>query len=237
MQTLLERLRSIVRPRPGQTPSLFQASATVFSISAVYLYFAGYVFCYFYYYQGFGVTLESLDLSTQFYFVRAYTCLRSVGGLCLVLALLLVITAYLKGLLRNGITLMAMLATFPLLFYISYHTAWTEQQANFCSPASTIQFRFKERSEKAPVSDAAVPATSRDKKPSSEATFDLATARELMALGHSGELSLLLETKDRIVVFKKPNCYLLGEKGPMMPPKAQVYTLLRSDLEFTEVIP
>ncbi|MGD0682613.1 MAG: hypothetical protein ABR990_11230 [Terracidiphilus sp.] len=237
MPTLQERLRSILCPRPGQAPSLFQASATVFSISAVYLYFAGYVFCYFYYYQGFGVTLESLDLSTQFYFVRAYTCLRSVGGLCLLLALLLVIAAYLRGLLRSGITLLAMLATFPLLFYVSYHTAWMEQQANFCSPASTIQFRFKERSGKTPAADAAVPATTGDKKPSPETIFDSATSQELMALGQSGELSLLLETKDRIIVFKKPNCYLLGDNGPMMPPKAHVYTLLRSDLEFTEVMP
>jgi len=237
MQTLLERLRSILCPRPGQTPSLFQASATVFSISAVYLYFAGYLFCHFYYTQGFGVTLESLDLPTQFYFVRAYTCLLSAGGLCLMLAMLLVITAYLRGLLRSGITLLAMLAAFPLLCYISYHTAWTEQQANFCSPASSIQFRFKESSGKTPASDVVVPITSGDKKPSSEAIFDLATTRELMALGHSGELSLLLETKDRIVVFKKPSCYPLGNNGPMMPPKAQVYTLLRSDLEFTEVIP
>ena len=236
MQTLLEKLRTVLAPQPGQAPNLFQTSATVLSISAVYLYFAGYVFCYFYYYEGFGVTLESLDLSLQFYLMRAYTCLRSISGLCLLLVLAVVITVYLRGMLRGGVMLLAMLAAFPLLFYVSYHTAWAERQANFCNPSSTIQFSFKEPAGKSPAF-AAVPTVSGDNGSPGKTISDAATLQDLTALGDANELSLLLETKDRIIVFKKPDCHLLGADGPVIPPAAHVYTLLRSDLEFTNVMP
>jgi hypothetical protein len=236
MPKLLEKLWKVLAPQQGPA-NLFQVSASVLSISAAYLYFAGYVFCYFYYFKGFGVTLESLDLSPQFYLMRAYTCLRSIGGLCLLLVLAVVIILYLKGKLRSGLTLLAMLAAFPLLFYVSYHTAWAERQANFCNPSSTIQFRFKEPAGEGPAPAATAPTATGDKSPPPETTPDAATLRDLITLGEANELSLLLETKDRIIVFKKPDCHLLGANGPTVPPAAHVYTLIRSDLEFTNVMP
>jgi hypothetical protein len=238
----LEKLRGFLSPQTGQTPSLFQASATVFSIAAVYLYFAGYLFCYFYYFIGFGVTLESLDLSTQFYLMRAYTCLGSFDGACFLLVMLLVIAAYLRGALRTSITLLAMLAAFPVLFYISFHRARTEHTASFCSPARTIQFRFKE-SGKASDSQAAGPeamgaAGAGNVQPPNVRFPRLATTRDqLMALGQAGQLSLLLETKDRIVVFRNPDCHPPGSAGTSIEPQPEVYTVLRSDLDFSNVMP
>lgn len=233
----LEKLRGFLVPKPGETHSLFQASATVFSIAAVYLYFAGYIFCYFYYFVGFGVTLESLDLSTQFYLMRAYTCLGSFAGVCFVLVMLLIIAAYLKGALRTSVTLLAMLAAFPVLFYISSYRAQMNREASFCNPASTIQFRFKEPQEKAQAGTETASEAAGASQPKNELAPGVATSRELMALGQSGQLSLLLETKDRIVVFRKPNCHPMGDPGPLIAPKAEVYTLLRSDVEFSNVMP
>lgn len=243
MPDFLEKLRGFLVPKPGQTPSLFQASATVFSISAVYLYFAGYLFCYFYYSIGFGITLESLDLSTQFYLMRAYTCLGSFDGACFLLVMLLVIAAYLRGTLRTSVTLLAMLAAFPVLFYISLHRARTEHTASFCSPARTIQFRFKEPSGKASDSAAAGPeataaAAAGNVQPTNAHFPRLATTREqLMALGQAGQLSLLLETKDRIVVFRNPDCHPPGAADTFVEPQPEVYTVLRSDLDFSNVMP
>jgi len=233
----LEKLRGLLVPKPGQTPSLFQASATVFSIAAVYLYFAGYLFCYFYYSIGFGVTLESLDLSTQFYLMRAYTCLGSFDGACFLLVMLLVIAAYLRGTLCTSVTLLAMLAAFPVLFYISLHRARTEHTASFCSPARTIQFRFKEP-EKASASEATATAAAGDSQPQNPLFPRAATTRQqLVALGQTGQLSLLLETKDRIVVFRKPDCHPPGDVSTLIEPTPEVYTLLRSDLDFSNVMP
>ncbi len=234
MPTFLDRLRTLFAPAPGQTPNLFAASATVLSISAIYLYFAGYIFSYFYYYKGFGVTLESLDLSPQFYFMRAYTCLQTFGGLCLVLLLLLVITSYMGGRLRPGFTLVSMLAAFPLLFYIGHRTASSERDANFCSPSSTIRFRFKEP---APKTSPTGEHAENNNAAADAYSADRATPAELVKLGQQDALSLLLETRDRLVLFKKPNCYMLGAGGPRIPPAAHVYTVLRSDVQFTHVTP
>ena len=258
MQDFLEKLRSIVVPPPGETHSLFQASAVVFSISTIYLYFAGYIFCYFYYFAGFGVTLESLDLSTQFYLMRAYTCLGSYAGACFLLAVLLIVFAYLRGLLRTSVTLVAMLVAFPVLFYLSSYRAQMEHDAVFCNPVNRIQFRFKGQSEKLPAIENMTPAAvganqaKKDQPERASAAADttaaisdtkptknkdapgVATTGELMALGQSGQLSLLLETKDRIVVFRVTQCQV----GPMWDPTwPEVYTLERSDVEFTNVMP
>jgi hypothetical protein len=209
----------------------------VFSVSAAYLYFAGYIFSYFYYFSHFGVTLESLDLSPQFYLMRAYTCFTSIGGLCLVIVFMLVITTYLRGKLRTSLMLLAMLAAFPLIFYVCYLTAQTEWKTTFCYPSSTIRFQFKEPAKKDSASAATPLAAIGDKSQSSGVIPDENSSPDLMALEQANELSLLLETKDRIVVFKKPNCYLLGAAGPMIPPAAHVFTLLRSDLKYSDVIP
>lgn len=251
MPTLTDKVKAVFAPPPGETLNLFQASATIFPISAIYLYFSGYTFCYFYYYRFFGVTLESLDLSPQFYLIRAYTSLRSLYGLGLLAIVFLAITLYLHGRLRTGITLAVMVAAFPALYFVSYHQAWSEYKATFCNPSSTIRFRFKESKESSDL--AAKPEGAADKNPAgqnashpnpaaapvlppqtkpSESADDPASKAGLMQREEEDRISLLLETKDRIVVFLKPSCVF----GPE-PPQAHIYTLARADLEFTTVAP
>ena len=236
--SFVRAMRGLIGPKPGHVPNLFGASATILSISAVYCYFMGYIFSYFFYYQGFGVTLESLDLSPQFYFMRAYTVLQSPGGMAVLAGLALVMSLYLGRKLRTGVMLVAMLGAFPLLFQVSESEAHQAFTNAVCMPVHTIHFAFRDD---AVTPMAAQPNTAKQTAgPDSPATSGHAksepnAAEQLEKLSAAGELALLLETKDRIVVYGVSNCYPLGPKGPEAVPSPDVYTLLRSDLEFAEV--
>ncbi len=263
MPTPLERIREVFAPEPGHAPGLFQASATIFSISAVYLYFAGYIYCYFYYYKYFGVTLESLDLSPQFYLMRAYTALNNLKGIGLLLVLMLVIASYLRGWLRTGITVTALIAAFPALFYLSWNTAEYQSRVSVCESSNAIRLHFKESEKKIRASpdqtEAAggkvVPAASVAGRPSpgkagpevpaalnaAKASQtdapdgdDPVTMKDLAKLGDAGQLGLLLETKERLVVFRKQECDD-GKNGPSKIDLVHVYTIERSDIDFTDV--
>ncbi|HEY6445363.1 MAG TPA: hypothetical protein VIY53_02815 [Acidobacteriaceae bacterium] len=204
------------------------------------------------------MTLESLDLSPQFYFLRSYNGLKSPAGLALVGVLTLIMFAYLGRKVRGGIMLVAMLAAFPVLFGVSRAAARHELLLRFCRPSGRIQFALRDDllkdaaetsadNDQSAKSNAAAPAAA----PKTEAAMagarpaqnpaalpsDAKTPQALQALSQAGRLALLLETKDRIIVFAIPNCYPLGPKGPKMVPAAHVYTLLRSDLKFTNVTP
>jgi hypothetical protein len=234
MATWKDRVRSAVRPPEGESPNLFAASSAVFSISAVYLYFAGYVFSYFYYYKGFGVTLESLDLSPQFYFMRAYTVFESVAGVCLIAVMIFFLLVYMGGKLRRGLLLLMLLAAFPVLFHLSEYQGEKEQIRSLCNADNTIQFQYKEGSEKG-AQPATKPATTPVAVPApseiSDSGSTVLNKQQLAAMANDGKLSLLLETKDRLVLFKIPKSC----DSPFGAPQAQVYTVLRSDLNFTIV--
>jgi len=263
MPTPLERIREVLAPQPGHAPGLFQASATIFSISAIYLYFAGYIYCYFYYYKYFGVTLESLDVSPQFYMMRAYTALSNFKGVSMVLVLMFVIAAYLRGWLRTGITVAVLIATFPALFYLSLNTAEYQSRVSLCESSNAIRLHFKESERKIRASSdqtqaaggKSVPAASDSSRPSSGNAGsgapaaknapnagqeqapdgdDPATMKDLAKLGEAGRLGLLLETKERLVVFRKQTCDS-GKNGPSKVDDVHVYTIERSDIDFTDV--
>ncbi|MGC2635697.1 MAG: hypothetical protein WA294_00860 [Acidobacteriaceae bacterium] len=213
------------------------------------------------------MTLESLDLSPQFYFMRSYNGLKSPAGLALVVLLTLIMFAYLGRRVRGGIMLAAMLAAFPVLFGVSRAAARHELLLRFCRPSGRIQFALRDDLLKdaaatpadhdpsakpnAAAKSAARKSAATAAAPRTEAAMagahppqnaaalpsDAKTPQALQALSEAGRVALLLETKDRIIVFAIPNCYPLGPKGPKMVPAEHVYTLLRSDLKFTNVTP
>ena len=233
-------LGKAVRPKAGQTPNLFAASSAVLGVAAVYLYFAGYIFCYAFYNRGFGVTLESLDLSPQFYFVRSYTVLATVRGTLVMAVLVVMITAYAGGALRRGLMVLALAAAFPALFYVSTTIGERESGKVQCHAVNTVQFQFNDGDKKEKEGDKKGKAKGEDKEAAvaetpaatdDDADSDTVTRATLMKLSRGGELSLLLETKDRIVVYKISQC-----SGPLGAPDKQVYTLLRDDLDFVSVL-
>jgi hypothetical protein len=110
LRAFLKRARASVRPPSGGTTSVLAASSGIVAIGAVYLYFFGYIFEYFYY-QAFGVTIESLDLSPQYYFVHAYTGVESRQGLLVVTPLILIVYTYSIGLVRRGLLVASVVST------------------------------------------------------------------------------------------------------------------------------
>lgn len=209
----LERVRGAVRPRAGETPGLLSASTGLMAIVGVYLYFTGYIFSFFYY-KAFGVPMESLDLSSQYFLIMAFTVFRTMRGLVLFAALVGIAFGYATGKIRMGLLLVVLIGAFPALFFMSYHVARVVAVEERSKPESYIQFQFK-KPESAMVASPSGDAGSTD---------------ELMTLSKSGELHTLSETKDRIVVFYQPPSLIPNEV-----PAVEVYTLLRSDLAWSVV--
>lgn len=212
------RLRRAVVPETKDGPGLLSIASGVISIAAIYLYFAGYIYCLFYY-RGFGVTLESLDLSTQYFFVHSYPVLSTGWGLGLLIAFALVVYGFAAGLLRRWVLLVWMIGAFPAIYYISYGTAREEVASKRASPTSFVRFRFKSDDAKATSGDGGT----------GNGEF---STEQVVKLGDAGQLFLLLETKDRIVVFYQPPSPL---PGLALTSAVQVYTLLRSDLKWVVV--
>jgi hypothetical protein len=224
MATLITRLRNAVHPPEGERANLFSAATIVLSVAAVYLYFAGYIYCFFYY-QGFGITLESLDLSLQYFFMRAFDPMKTLFGILLLAVFILALRWYMARGLRRGLMVLVILATFPALFFVSRQSARSAVRRDRCYPSKTIQFRFRDLKKEAPIT-ADSPAPSR-------AGPDPLTLDDLTKAGDAGQLFLLFETKDRLVMYERPPC---GMIQPDDVPAVHVYTLLRSDLSFSLVV-
>lgn len=219
----LSRLRRAVVPETTEGPGLLSIASGVISIAAIYLYFAGYIYCLFYY-RGFGVTLESLDLSTQYFFVHSYPVLSTGWGLALLIVFGLVIYCFAAGLVRRWLLVVCMIGAFPAIYYISYGTAREEVASKRASPTSFVRFRFKSDAAKGSAADG---GTGNGATGNGEFSTE-----QLVKMGDANELFLLLETKDRIVVFYQPPSPL---PGLALTSAVQVYTLLRSDLKWAVV--
>ena len=220
-----DKLRGIIAPPPGEAKSLLAVATGVMSIAAVYLYFTGYMFALFYY-KGFGLTLESLDVSTQYFFVSSYTVFQTVPGMIVFGVMALIVFGYAAGVLRQWLLVVCLVAMFPVLFHISYSVARRDVADERSHPEAFVKFRFKaEDAAKVPVSPAVNPSLISPPK-------ETMTSEKLTELGDNEQLDLLLETKDRIIVFYQPVSSFLPTGAT---PPVQVYTLLRSDLKWSVV--
>lgn len=72
-------LQRFVELGPGNS-GLLAASSGLLAIGTVYLYFVGFLYSYFFF-QQFGVGLESLDLSTTYYLIHSYSALNTPIGM------------------------------------------------------------------------------------------------------------------------------------------------------------
>ena len=211
-----ERVREVIAPTPGESKSLLAVATGVMSIAAVYLYFTGYMFALFYY-RGFGVTLESLDVSTQYFFVSSYTVFRTAPGIVVFCVMALIVFGYASGFLRQWLLVGCLIGAFPLLFHTSYGVARRDVADKRGHPEAFVKFRFK----------------AEDAKGGAEKVKDGGfSSQELTELGDQEQLFLLLETKDRIIVFHQPASSFMPAG---VTPPVEVYTLLRSDLKWSVV--
>lgn len=218
VQVLLDKIRVAVLPPPGDGISLLSASTTVMSVSAVYLYFAGYIFSYFYY-RAFGVAVEALDLPPQYYFVHSYSVFDTGPGALSFSILILIVSAYSIGKLRRGLLLLSLIGAFPALFSVSHQSAQNASYLMRRKPNATVNFKFKDAtgkklSEAGTIESPAPPGCGQT------------------VPGMEGQYALLLDAKDRVIVFCQPRSSILPNENP----PASVYTVLRSDLLWSEII-
>jgi hypothetical protein len=172
------RVKALLHPPlTGEATSLLSASTAVMSVSAVYLCFAGYIFSFFYY-RAFGVTLESLDVPAQYYFVHAYTVLESTPGLLLLTGIVLTVSGYSAGKIRRGILLVTLTAAFPLLFFVGNRVAQeTSDSVRSNTKIAIVKFKFKDDARKSP------PTAGPDSTPTAWMTLrDWKTTTSLLSL-------------------------------------------------------
>lgn len=201
----------------GRLPNPVAASAAVISIFGVYVYFAGWVYTYFYY-KDFGVSLTSFDIPVQYFFVHSYTVLASRSGIALVCALLVVAYLYAARKLRRLGLILTMVAAFPALFVTAKSVAHAESQETRTNPKLPVRLAFKDPA----AATLSLAAVSRDSA--------APPAPDIFALNASERLHLLLETKDRVVVFYQP-APIGGAQSVMY-----VFSITRSDLAWSMVV-
>ena len=260
MPAPLDVLRDIFIPKSGEAPGLFQASATIITLSTIYLYFTGYVYCYFYYFGFFQVPLETLDATAQFYFIRAFTALNDAFGIALICLVVFIILGYLHRKIPTWATVIVMIGAFPALFYLSRAEALSNARWTVCRPPNFVRIHFKENvKESAVPSDAQATSTRAGAKPNASANPpaielgaktsaggaadqgvpdinallglgpDVSDPRDLVALGEKNELFLLLQTKDRLLLVRAPECD--GSNPPRLRKPARIYMLPRESVD------
>lgn len=215
-----DRLRAaMARLQVGspQFPSLIGASAAVISVVAAYLYFTGWVFAYFYY-KDFGVSLLSLDMPLQYFFTYSYTVLDTGRGVTLVVLLLGAIYMYAAKRLSSAGMIGLLVAAFPLLFLAARSVSHLESVRTRVAADFPVRLLFKN------------PEHARSTRSADPAASASPPLPELIDLSKDEKLHLLLETKDRLIVFYQPSPIADSISA------AYVYSLMRSDLEWSMVV-
>jgi hypothetical protein len=212
-----------IAPGAGEVPSLLASSSGIMAIAAVYLYFTGYIFSLFYF-RAFGVSLDSLDFSGQYFLVQSFWVFRKPLGWLLLAAIVAVAYGFAAGKIRREILLAVLILAFPALFFTSYYLARQNAVFKRLNPETVIHLQFKKGDQDGPADAASATP------PATGITNTITPDQTLRQLNDSNppELHMLIETKDRIVVFHQPASILPDE-----PPMVHVYTVLRSDLAWS----
>jgi hypothetical protein len=211
--SVLVRIRRAFLPEESRASNLLAVSGGIIAIATAYLYFVGFIYSYFFF-DRFGVSLESLGLSSQYYLVHSYSVLGTAWGTAVGAVLVVIIYIGALGKLRPWVLVATLLSTFPILFWLSYRTAVSAAENLRRHPVIEIQFKFKsgEAAETQPaLSNKALAVT---------------------PIGEQSHLWLLFESGDRLLVFAQPVDANLP--GVLVP--ADVYTVSRSDIQWSVVV-
>lgn len=257
MPAPLDVLKNIFIPKSGESAGLFQASATIITVSTIYLFFTGYVYCYFYYFGFFQVPLEALDASPQFYWIRAFTALDNPFGVLLVCLVILTVLGYLSKRIPTWATVIVMIGAFPALYQISRYEGLVNARWTVCRPPNTVRIHFKPETAKPsdakttsalpgakPVVSAPTPAAGPGPSAAGAGAADanipdindllglgpdITAPGDLVGLGEKNELFLLLQTKDRLILVRPQGCDT--SNPPHLTKAARVYQLPREAVD------
>lgn len=199
-----------IEPDPASS-NLLTASTGLLAIATVYLYFIGFIYSYFFF-QQFGIHLESLDLSTTYYLVHSYSVLNTIAGAAFFA--FFVSSIYLAVVLRMRLwfTLVILLLPFPVFFRVSFMDAVKNADQTRKHPETPVSFSLK-----------APPGGTSDNNQFVQ-TSD-GGRHTIEQLGESGKLWLLFETKDKVIIFFQPTSAKISDA--ILP--ADVFTVSISD--------
>jgi hypothetical protein len=236
-QRIAAVLRSWFVPRNNESAGLLAASSGIIAIAAIYLYFCGYIYSWAFY-DRFGVSLESLDLPSQYYPMHSYLVLMTVPGAMVFGATAMLAYVYAHGWVKRWFLLLALILALPALAMVSLRVAREKQALERQRPTTYVQFRFKHEDAQSPLKSASMPDGVDQKVIKTNTHMDTAASprsddNPLEQLANKNELHLLVETKDRLVLYYQP------PPIPLLPdvlPAMQVYTVLRENLAWSMVV-
>ena len=161
-------------PSRPEAPPLSPVLRDVAIIVGAYLYFTGWLYAY-YFFEGFGVALNIVDIPVYYFFIYSYNVLMSFWGVVVVVAagIAAIVTAQYGP--RWAVAAMLVLA-FPSLFYVARNQATVDARGARLKDARRIVFQLK-----------------------NEESFPAAFRNHNDGL----ELKLLVQTKERYLVFRQ----------------------------------
>ena len=212
------RGRPLLVSNSSDDPNLLTASTGLMAIATVYLYFIGFLYSYFFF-QRFGVSLDSLDLSTPYYLIHSYSALNTARGLFDFALFVSMIYLGVVFKIRRWLLLAVVLSAFPVFFWLSYETAIQDADDFRSHPEIPVKVTLKKQSQD-------------DSAPQGSAAAKDDTHKSIAQLGDEDKLWLLLQTKDKIIVFSQPKSVIFPEQ--ILP--ARVFTISLSDIEWSATL-
>ena len=194
-------------PNSATKPELHSVLSTSASVLAVYSYFAGWFYLYFYL-GHFGISLWSLEVPLHFFFIYAYsvgTLIMVVLGAIAIGVVLAISTSEfdpklrLVGLVTLGVVM------FPTIFFVAENVAY--QKAEQVRRGTILP------SVRVTLTDAAA----------------LRVDKSLDQANKNNELQLLFETKERIYVIRQ----LVGNEKSL--PIGHIFSLSRNAVDFIDI--
>jgi hypothetical protein len=132
---------SMLQPRPdvGKV-SLLNTSKELIPLIAIYAYFIGWVYSYFYFSE-FGLRLSTLDIPLYYFFVYAFPVLYSKDGLILLIATTLALVILERW---KMLSMLVLACLFPLLFHLAHKAGVQGAEAQrLIDTQERIVFTFK----------------------------------------------------------------------------------------------
>jgi hypothetical protein len=200
---------------PARESSLLAASSGLIAITTIYLYFVGFLYCYFFF-QCFGVDVASLDLPTQYYLMHSYSALSTEAGIVVFCSIVLALSAAVAARLTRWLILTILLVAFPILFWTGRSSAIHAAQDLRNHPDTPVRIILKEP-EKSDAPIQGVQSGGEDEI--------------LSQLADNYQLYLLFQTKDKIIVYSHPQSDIIP---PVILPST-VYTISLSDVKWSSV--
>jgi hypothetical protein len=148
--------------------------------TAVYAYFGGWVYA-FYYYEAFNVRLYALDIPLQYFFVFAFSAFDTLWGFLLILGVIAALSLLGRYYPSRFWLAIVLLGLFLGTFYVSRSEGQKDaSQKRFAYDGDHILLYFK--------------GSSQDSQPP-----------DLVYNNKANRLRQLVETKDRLIVYYQPN--------------------------------